>query len=121
MAAAWAGKGREDNDLSLVCRLGEGSERCQGRRAVAHIRVCSRWQSDGYTGLHKVGWGLSLWNKIAGGRVLEGGTGHRAQVHCGPVGVCVWLAAVGLEEAKNGRTEAGSRTEARAGRLRQRK
>lgn len=71
------------------------------------------WQSDGHTSLHKVGWGLSLWNKIAGGRLLGGGTGHRAQVHCGPVGVCL-AAAVGLGEARNRRTGAGSRMEARA-------
>jgi hypothetical protein len=33
--------------------------------------------------------------------------------------VCVWLAAVGLGEARNRRAEAGSRMEARAMRFRQ--
>lgn len=100
MSGGWmqcgAGKGRKDGDLSSQgCKLGGGvSGRCQGGGAGGYILVCSRKQSDGHISLHKVGRGLSLWSKIAGGRILEGGPGHRAQVHCGPVGVrlagCCW-------------------------------
>lgn len=88
-----------------------------GWRRGGHILVCGRRQSDGHTSLHKVGWGSSLWNKIAGGFWKEV-LGREPGCIVG-LWVCVWLAAVGLGEARNSRTEAGSRMEARAMRLRQ--
>ena len=98
MSGGWmqrgAGKGRKDGDLSSQGCIWWGVGVEGDTRVEEQVLVCSRKQSDGHTSLHKGGRGLSLWSKIAGGRILEGGTGHRAQVHCGPVGVhlagCCW-------------------------------